>query len=53
MWQFWVDRGGTFTDIVSENPRGQAAPPINCCRRTPEAYEGRCHIWHPKLVGFE
>ena len=22
MWQFWVDRGGTFTDIVARNPNG-------------------------------
>ena len=23
MWQFWVDRGGTFTDIVAKSPDGQ------------------------------
>ncbi len=23
MWQFWIDRGGTFTDIVARNPNGQ------------------------------
>jgi 5-oxoprolinase (ATP-hydrolysing) len=22
-WQFWIDRGGTFTDIVASNPNGQ------------------------------
>ncbi|MEL6622268.1 MAG: hydantoinase/oxoprolinase N-terminal domain-containing protein, partial [Pseudomonadota bacterium] len=22
MWQFWVDRGGTFTDIVGRKPDG-------------------------------
>ena len=22
MWQFWVDRGGTFTDIVAKTPEG-------------------------------
>lgn len=22
-WQFWIDRGGTFTDIVALNPNGQ------------------------------
>ena len=22
-WQFWVDRGGTFTDIVAKQPDGQ------------------------------
>ncbi|WP_420862000.1 hydantoinase B/oxoprolinase family protein [Algirhabdus cladophorae] len=23
MWQFWVDRGGTFTDIVAKAPNGE------------------------------
>ena len=23
MWQFWVDRGGTFTDIVAKTPDGE------------------------------
>jgi len=23
MWQFWVDRGGTFTDIVARKPEGK------------------------------
>src|ERR1700722_7572632 len=23
MWQFWIDRGGTFTDIVARHPDGQ------------------------------
>ncbi|MEM0977206.1 MAG: hydantoinase B/oxoprolinase family protein [Pseudomonadota bacterium] len=23
MWQFWVDRGGTFTDIVAKTPQGE------------------------------
>ena len=22
LWQFWVDRGGTFTDIVARKPDG-------------------------------
>jgi 5-oxoprolinase (ATP-hydrolysing) len=22
-WQFWIDRGGTFTDIVARDPQGQ------------------------------
>ena len=21
-WQFWIDRGGTFTDVVAQNPDG-------------------------------
>jgi 5-oxoprolinase (ATP-hydrolysing) len=23
MWQFWIDRGGTFTDIVARTPQGK------------------------------
>ncbi len=23
MWQFWIDRGGTFTDIVARDPNGK------------------------------
>ena len=22
-WQFWIDRGGTFTDIIAKNPNGE------------------------------
>ena len=22
-WQFWIDRGGTFTDIVARTPEGE------------------------------
>ena len=22
-WEFWVDRGGTFTDLVAKTPTGQ------------------------------
>jgi 5-oxoprolinase (ATP-hydrolysing) len=22
-WQFWIDRGGTFTDIIGRNPEGK------------------------------
>jgi 5-oxoprolinase (ATP-hydrolysing) len=22
-WQFWIDRGGTFTDIVAQSPKGE------------------------------
>ncbi len=25
MWQFWIDRGGTFTDIVARRPDGRLA----------------------------
>ena len=22
-WQFWIDRGGTFTDIIGRSPKGE------------------------------
>ena len=22
-WQFWIDRGGTFTDVVAHTPEGE------------------------------
>ena len=22
-WQFWIDRGGTFTDVIGVSPDGQ------------------------------
>ena len=22
-WQFWIDRGGTFTDVVARRPAGR------------------------------
>ena len=29
-WEFWIDRGGTFTDIVAKTPDGEEL----CCRVT-------------------
>ena len=22
-WQFWIDRGGTFTDVIAKTPEGK------------------------------
>ena len=38
MWQFWVDRGGTFTDVVGRSPDGR----IQTCKllsENPEQYQ--------------
>ena len=32
-WQFWIDRGGTFTDVVARAPDGALAS-TSCCPRT-------------------
>ena len=37
-WQFWIDRGGTFTDVVAKNPQGQLASK-KLLSDNPEAYE--------------
>ncbi len=37
MWQFWVDRGGTFTDIVARTPQG-GVKTHKLLSENPEAY---------------
>ena len=37
-WQFWVDRGGTFTDLVARTPDGQLLT-HKLLSENPEAYE--------------
>ena len=38
LWDFWIDRGGTFTDIVGRRPDGQMVP-HKLLSVNPEAYE--------------
>lgn len=38
MWQFWVDRGGTFTDIVAKSPSGDLKT-HKLLSENPEVYE--------------
>ena len=36
-WQFWIDRGGTFTDVIGRDPFGQ----LHTCKllsQNPERY---------------
>ncbi len=37
-WHFWIDRGGTFTDIVARSPRG-ALETLKLLSADPERYE--------------
>ena len=37
LWDFWIDRGGTFTDIVARRPDG-ALVPHKLLSENPEAY---------------
>src|SRR5262249_30095650 len=36
-WDFWIDRGGTFTDIIGRNPEG-GLHPRKLLSENPEAY---------------
>ncbi len=36
-WDFWVDRGGTFTDIIGRDPEGRLHP-CKLLSENPEAY---------------
>lgn len=37
-WQFWIDRGGTFTDVVAQNPHGQLSS-FKYLSDNPDRYE--------------
>src|SRR6056297_3651815 len=37
LWDFWIDRGGTFTDVVGRAPDG-ALTPLKLLSENPEAY---------------
>lgn len=37
-WQFWIDRGGTFTDIVARNPQGNLQT-LKLLSENPERYK--------------
>ena len=36
-WQFWIDRGGTFTDVVAKKPDGELIT-HKLLSENPEAY---------------
>ncbi|MEM9440633.1 MAG: hydantoinase/oxoprolinase family protein, partial [Pseudomonadota bacterium] len=38
MWQFWIDRGGTFTDIVARSPDG-VIQTLKLLSENPEQYK--------------
>ena len=51
-WDFWVDRGGTFTDVVGRRPDGTLAA-HKLLSDNPEAYrDAAVHgIRHPLVTG--
>ena len=36
-WDFWIDRGGTFTDVIGRDPDGTLRP-LKLLSENPEAY---------------
>lgn len=51
-WQFWVDRGGTFTDVVARKPNGQL---ITCklLSENPEKYQDAALESMRQILGGE
>ncbi len=37
-WEFWIDRGGTFTDVIAKSPQGELRT-TKLLSENPEAYE--------------
>ena len=51
-WQFWVDRGGTFTDIVARRPDGT----LDTCKllsENPERYSDAAVAGIRQLLGID
>ena len=51
-WQFWIDRGGTFTDIVAKRPTARSLP-TSCCPENPEQYSDAAVAGIRRLLGVE
>jgi len=51
-WQFWVDRGGTFTDIVGRRPDGSTTT-IKMLSENPEQYRDAAVAGIRRLLGLQ
>jgi 5-oxoprolinase (ATP-hydrolysing) len=51
-WQFWIDRGGTFTDIVAKRPDG-ALVTHKLLSENPERYRDAALQGIRELLGVE
>jgi 5-oxoprolinase (ATP-hydrolysing) len=49
-WQFWIDRGGTFTDIVTRAPDGTLTP-HKLLSENPEAYRDAAIAGIRRILG--
>jgi 5-oxoprolinase (ATP-hydrolysing) len=50
LWDFWIDRGGTFTDVIGRDPQGRLHP-LKLLSENPEAYEDAAIEGIRRLVG--
>ena len=50
-WQFWIDRGGTFTDIVARRPDGSLTT-HKLLSENPERYEDAALQGIRELLGL-
>ncbi|MCU4653230.1 hydantoinase B/oxoprolinase family protein [Roseibacterium sp. SDUM158016] len=50
IWDFWIDRGGTFTDVVGRAPDGEMHP-LKLLSENPEAYEDAAIEGIRRLLG--
>jgi 5-oxoprolinase (ATP-hydrolysing) len=51
-WQFWIDRGGTFTDLVARRPDGEVVT-AKLLSENPEQYEDAATEGIRRLLGLE
>jgi 5-oxoprolinase (ATP-hydrolysing) len=51
-WDFWIDRGGTFTDVIGRNPDGRLHP-LKLLSENPEAYRDAAIEGIRTLLGIE
>jgi 5-oxoprolinase (ATP-hydrolysing) len=51
-WQFWIDRGGTFTDIVGRRPDGRLAT-LKLLSEHPEQYADAAVEGMRRLLGLQ
>src|SRR5436190_15993649 len=51
-WEFWIDRGGTFTDVVAQRPDGRLVA-HKLLSEHPEAYRDAAVAGIRQLLGLE
>ncbi len=51
-WQFWIDRGGTFTDVIGRMPDGQLRT-LKLLSENPEQYEDAATEGIRRLLGVK